>query len=100
MTSRKKPAIRREEILTAALQLAESKGYNTVSRDDIARKLGVSGPTVQYHIGTMANLRRDIVRAAIKQENLVVLGQALVLRDKHAAKAPDDLKRAAVEGVL
>jgi AcrR family transcriptional regulator len=97
---RKAPADRREEILNAALDLAGRIGYTKVSRDKIADKIGLTGQAVQYHIGTMAKLRRDLMRHAIRKENLVVIGQGLAARDSHAAKAPEALRRKALEAML
>ena len=98
--TRKSPADRREQILDAALDLAGRIGYTKVSRDKIAEKIGLTGQAVQYHIGTMAKLRRDLMRHAIRKEDLAVLGQGLAARDTHAAKAPEALRRAALEAML
>lgn len=98
--TRKKPADRREEILNTALALAVLIGYTKVSRDKIAADIGLTGQAVQYHIGTMAKLRRDLMRHAIRKENLAVLGQGLAARDPHAAKAPEALRRQALEALL
>lgn len=95
-TTRKKPAVRKDEILTVALPLAEADGYQCVTRDQIAKAAGCSGPTVQYHFGTMAQLRRDIMRQAIKRECLRVVAQGLASGDAQAVKAPEDLRRRAM----
>jgi hypothetical protein len=41
-------------------------------------------------------LRRAVVRAAIDQKDLAIIGQALAAKDKHAAKAPLELRVAAL----
>lgn len=95
--TRKKPAVRKEEILAAALPLAEDDGYQNVTRDEIAAAAGVSGPTVQYHFGTMAQLRRDLMRHAIRQNCLRVIGQGVACGDAQAAKVPEEMRQAALQ---
>ncbi len=94
-TKRLKPAIRKEEILAAALVLAAAHGYTNVTRAEIAYQIGVSGPAIQYHFGTMGKLRVELMRYAVKQRHPQVVAQGLVARDRHAVKADDELKRLA-----
>lgn len=100
MTKRVKPALRKDQILTAALTLAAESHYTKVSRDQIAALCGVTGTAVQYHFGTMPQLRRAIVRFAIQVGNYKVIAQALVAEDTIAVNAPEDVKRKALEGLL
>jgi len=87
-----------KHILDTALILAEQHGYTNVSRDAIARVCGFPSPSlITYHMGTMEELRRKVMREAIKRENLRVLAQGLAARDRHARKAPDDLKARALQ---
>lgn len=91
------PRERIKHILDVALMLAETQGYTNVSRDAIARVCGFpSASLISHHMGTMDALRRAMVREAIKRENLPVLAQAIALRDRHARKAPDELKARAL----
>jgi len=90
------------KILQAALKLASNGGrsYNSLSRDDIARECGfASSSLITHHMGTMEALRRDIMREAIRVECLPVIAQGLVIRDRHARKAPDALKAKALQAV-
>lgn len=96
---RLKPAVRRDQILTAALSLASASHYLRLTRDQIATKLGLSGPAVQYHFGTMGQLRTDLMRAAVKRQHLVVLSQGLLAKDKHAEKASEELRGRALASV-
>lgn len=102
---RMKPEARKEDILSAALPLAARKGYTAVTREEIAKAAGVSGPAVQYHFKTMAQLRRDLMRFAIKHAGLrlgscspglAVIAQGLAVKDPHAVKAEEAIRRAAV----
>jgi hypothetical protein len=45
----------------------------------------------------MPQLRRDIMRAAIRDSVLEIIAQGLVVKDSRALKAPDDLKKAAIQ---
>lgn len=84
------------QIVSAALKIAEREGYQNVTRKQIADAAGLSEGSVSFHLGTMPQLRRHIVRHAIAQRSLRVLGQALAAGDSHARKAPDDLKKQAL----
>ena len=65
--TRLKPDDRREQIVSAALELAKDKNYSRVTRDEIAAALSISGPAVQHHFGTMTQLRRSVIRAACQR---------------------------------
>lgn len=87
-------------ILDAALKLSERHGYAHVSRDDIARACGFpSSSLVAYHMGTMPELRRAVMREAIRRECLPVLAQGLAARDRHAHKAPPELAQKALQSL-
>ena len=96
---RLKPTIRKAEILAAALFLARQQGYTNVTRDEIAERVGVSGSTVQYHFGTMTQLRTELMRYAVKLRHPRVVAQGLAVRDRQALKADDELKQLAKEAM-
>lgn len=83
---------RREEIVQAALSWAQAIGYQNVTRENIAKSVGLTPQAIQHHIGTMAKLRRDIMRRAIATDNLHVLAQGMANKDKDAMKATDEQK--------
>jgi len=88
------------QILQAALAVAQTVGYNRMTRDQIAAHCGIPSSLIAYHCGTMVELRRSLVRHAIKTNNLVVLAQAIVAKDSRVKNLPDDIKRAALESLL
>lgn len=94
--TRMKTAARKEDILAAALQLAEEGGYLTVTRNDIAAAAQVSGPTLHYHFGTMAQLRRDLMRYAIRVGSSRVIAQGVVAGDPQAMKLDEATRKAAL----
>ena len=87
--------IRVNEILSAALTLSEKYGYTHVTREQVAHAAKCSVGLVSKHMGTMENLRRSIVSAAISQENLTILAQALVNNHPKALRAPQELRHRA-----
>ena len=97
--TRMKPEARKEEILSAALIIASNSHYTKVTREQIATKAGVSGPAVQYHFKTMTQLRKELMRAAVKQECLPVVAQGYMAKDPFVLRASEDLRRRAIESI-
>jgi AcrR family transcriptional regulator len=87
---------RTAQILAAALKLAAKHGYQRITREAIAEAANVSPALVSHHMGTMDQMRRAIMREAVRIECLPVIAQGLVARDRHAGKAPDHLRQAAL----
>lgn len=96
-TPKKPHKERAEELLQLAVSLAEGTGYMKVTRKQIADKAGVCEALVTHRLGTMAAVRRSVIRRAIATQNVRVLAQGLAANDPHARKAPDDLKQQAAQ---
>lgn len=90
------PDVRKQQIVTAGLELAEQSNYKQVSAKRIGDAIGISAASVIHHFKTMTQLRRALMRAAVATENLKVIAQGVVVNDPHALKAPDDLKSRAM----
>ena len=86
-------------LLALGAELATGIGYANVTRQKLADAAGVSMGVVNYHFGTMAQFRRDLMRYAVRTECLPVIAQGLVVRDSHALKAPQDVIDAALRSV-
>ena len=67
----------KEQILAAALMLAETLGYQHVLKRHIAKKLKIGMGTVNSNWGTMEALRYEVVREAIRTSNKKVMLQAI-----------------------
>lgn len=93
--TRANPELRKGHILATAVALAKEHGYHKLTRDGVAEAAGVSMGLVTRYFGTMVQLKRDVVRYAIREEVLEVIAQALALGDDHARKAPAELKERA-----
>lgn len=88
------------QILDAALKLAHRTHYARITREQLAAALGWSAPAlITYHMGTMQEFRRTLMREAIRREDLRIIAQGLASRDKHARKAPQDLQDKALRSL-
>lgn len=98
MTSKRMaPALRADQIVEAALGLIEAGAhYSRVTRDEIAEVCGITGTAVQYHFPTMQQLRRSIMRAAVKRGSLMCIAQGLVDGDAQALKADAETRQSAL----
>lgn len=90
-------AVRKNSILAAALIVAARSHYAHMTRSAVALEAGVSGPLVQHYFGTMPQLRRDVMRKAVRDGVLIVIAQGLVAGDKHAKAAQEVHKAAALD---
>ncbi len=96
MSVRMTPKDRKNEILLAGLKAAERLGFTNVRQADIAKEAECGFGTVTLRWGTMAQLRRAIMRQAVKQESLSVIATGLAIGDPNAKKAPEELKKKAL----
>jgi len=95
---------RKTTILAEAVKLAVANGLNGFSRDEVAAAADCATGLVNFHFGTMRNLRRAIVGEAVRTSNLVIIAQALIATDPKtqnlARRAPEELRRAALEHAM
>lgn len=90
----------KDDLLDAALKVARKVGYKRMTREEIAECAGCSSGQVSHLLGTMVQLRRTVLRAALYREDLPILAQALIAKDPHVRAIAPALKRAALESVL
>lgn len=83
---------RRAELLDAAVVLAERLGADKLTHDHVATRVGVARTLVVHYFGTAVQLRRDVMRAAVKRRVVCIVARGLALRDPHALKADDALR--------
>lgn len=89
-------AERRAELLDAALHIAERIGADKVTHDLVAQHAEVTRTLVIHYFGTAPQLRRDIMRAAVKRRIVSVVARGIALRDSHALKADEALREQAL----
>lgn len=90
--NRANPALRKDQILSVAVTQAKEVGYTKITRDGVAEGAGVSMGLVTRYFGTMKQLKRDVIRYAIRNEIAEIIAQGLANGDDHARKAPAELK--------
>lgn len=90
-----KPEDRKEEIMIAAIVVAERDGFMVMRREDVAKQAKCANGSVNRYFGNMNQLRRAVMRRAVTTKNLQIIAQGIVVKDKHAMKAPPELKTAA-----
>ena len=96
---RLEPKVRKNEILQAALAVAAKEGYASMTREQVANKAGCSQALVSNYYGTMTQLRRSVLRHAIKNEHHHVIAQALIAGDRLVKGIPRKLKVAVLESI-
>lgn len=90
------PNVRKAQLLEVALGLAETVGYQHITREIIAIEAGVSPGRVSQCFRSMTELKSEIMRTAILRGNIKIVAQGLGARDKQALRAPSELKQKAV----
>lgn len=96
---RLKPRDRKRQILDGAVNLAAQIGYMNLTREGLAVSLQVSPALVSHYLGTMTQLRRHVMRAAVQRQALSIIAQGLALKDKQAQRAPEELRRRALAAI-
>ncbi len=91
------PKDRKADLINAALEAADVHGFSNLRAKHVAELGAVSSATVMHYFSTMKQLRRAVMRAAIKQGNVKVLASGLGCMDPDARKAPPELKEMAVK---
>lgn len=84
---------RKKQILACALKVSETIGYKNINRYHVSEKINVSDALITNYFKTMANLRKQILKLAVEEENLIVLAQAIVFKDAKMLKISKILKQ-------
>jgi AcrR family transcriptional regulator len=84
-----------QELIDAALRVAERVGWQSMTRDAVAQEAGCSAALVSHHLGTMDALRRTVMRAAVTRRVARVVAEGIIARDRHALRADPALRDAA-----
>jgi AcrR family transcriptional regulator len=90
------PKERTEQILTAAVEVAASQGFFSVTRENVAAKAGCSVGIITLRFKTMPELRRAVMRRAVRDKVLKIIGQGVAAGDKIASSVPSRLRKQAV----
>lgn len=84
---------RRQQILDAAIQIANTHCLDAVSANKIMGVLKLNRPVlVFYYFKSIIALKKEILRVAIEQENLKLLAQFVVCKPFPRVIIPTKLK--------
>ena len=98
--TRTNPELRKEHILDTAVAVARSFGYNKITRDQVAEAAGVSPGLISRYFPAMAQLRKAVMRQAVRHEIPEIIAQGLAADDDRAKSAPSELKSKACQLLL
>lgn len=90
--TRTNPELRKEHILDTAVAVAKSIGYNKITRDQVAEAAGVSPGLISRYFPAMVQLRKAVMRQAVRHEIPEIIAQGLAADDDRAKGAPPELK--------
>jgi AcrR family transcriptional regulator len=90
----------KEHILEVAYTMAQRDGFGSLTRDGVAAEAGVAMGSVNHHWVKMSALREAVMRRAVEEENLELIGQGMALGDSVAKSAPLELRQAALITLL
>lgn len=86
---------RNTAVLEAAIIEAKTNGYQWITRKDVANRAKVARATVSNAFGTMVELKRAVLRAAVNREILEIVAQGLADRHEIALNAQPDVRERA-----
>ena len=89
---RMKPAIRKQQILDAAIELAVEKGYRNITRKDVAIASKSASGLIGRYFKTVAGLKRSIVEASIEREIMPILAENLSIKGEETKLISAELK--------
>jgi AcrR family transcriptional regulator len=93
------PAIRRELVLKAAVSAAgKPGGWARLTREAIAREADCSDGLVSRYLGDMPDVRKAVMRYAVRHEILEIIAQSVASHDGYAVKK--NLKHRAIASLL
>lgn len=95
MAARLHPDRRREDILDAATHLARNGNYQTITREKIAKRVKCSEALISIYY-TMPELKRAVMRAAVKNSDAALIGQGIAVKDPLTRSITPAVRAAAV----
>ena len=79
VSRRNPPAVRRDQIIKAALYVAQSKPYNTIKYLDVAEQVGCTRALISHYFHQESDLIAERLRLAVVQEIQPIIKLGLVL---------------------
>ena len=78
---------KREHILQTAVSIARASGLTALTRDLLARTANVPNGSINHYFETMDHLRALVIRHAIDNRILRIVGEAVAARHPLARRA-------------
>ena len=97
---RELPAVRRAEVIEAALRLASRVGAQGLVRDRIAEEAGISSSLLHRYFGSMDLLREIIIQTAFQREITDVLYKSLSVEDFKKLNKSESLAKKLCEFIM
>ena len=94
----------KQKILEAAIKIAEANGTKSItyparvlSKEKIAKRLGIATGSINYYWGTTKALVNAVMRHAVENKNAAIIAWGLLDRHPVALKAPASLRQEAAK---
>lgn len=86
---------RRTQMLSAAIQLAEEKGWYKLTHTSVAAATQTDRSLVNYYLGSKANFRDEVMKVAVQRRLIPVVAEGLLYLNDVALSAPQAVQREA-----
>jgi len=114
MGTQMKPKDRRAQILAEAVRQSAKVGYQNIARDKIAAALDISPALVSRHMGTMPELKVEVLKTVAAKaargvydisdevargDHLRVVAQGLVAKERRMLRLPETVRALALQSL-
>lgn len=90
---------RKKQILETAMCIAEEKGYQSITRQEIADRIGIAPSYVNFYFNTARVMKDAVLTEAIRTENLRIVAQASLTKDT-SWEISSELRKKAINYIL
>lgn len=98
---RMEPKDRKSLILSKAIDLCEKPGgWSKITRKLLADHIGCAEALINRYYHSMANLKRIVMRTAIKERNLSIIAQGLACGDRQAESVSEITRKQALKHLI
>ena len=88
---------RKTNILNIAYEMVNQHGFGSLKRKQISINAGVSQALVSHYFSNLAQIKRMIISKAIENEDLKIIGDAILLKVDGHEEISEALRRASFE---
>lgn len=81
------------KILNTAVRMTTANPTEKLIRDDVAKAAGVSTGLISYHFGSIAELRKEVMREAVRGKILSILAYGLMSKNPIAMSMSSKLRK-------